>query len=77
MLLTSAVFGAIAPCAPAGPVSTPWGSTTGSSAVAAAGVAGRYATADAATDAVTIRNIDESVVRTISRAEITSLLPWM
>ncbi|GMV26842.1 MAG: hypothetical protein AMXMBFR58_28730 [Phycisphaerae bacterium] len=77
MLLTSAVFGAIAPCAPAGPVSTPWGSTTGSSAVAAAGVAGRYATADAATDAVTIRNIDESVVRTISRAEINSLLPWM
>lgn len=60
-----------------GPVTQPWGSAGGSAAVAAASVSGRYASADASTDTVTLRNQDESVVRQIARSQLTALLPWM
>ncbi|HLO41261.1 MAG TPA: GC-type dockerin domain-anchored protein [Phycisphaerales bacterium] len=59
------------------PVNTPWGSSGESSAVAAASLAGRYASASTALDVVTIREIDQSIRRTITRSEMKALLPWM
>jgi len=46
-------------------------------AVAAAALSGWYATADSFEDSVEIRDIDQNLVRTITRAQITALLPWM
>ncbi len=54
-----------------------WGLPDESTAVAAAALAGRYASADTVSDKVVIRNIDQTVVRAITRAEISALLPWM
>lgn len=61
----------------AGPDLSNWGSPQPSSAVAAAALSGRYAAADTGTDTVIIRNVDQSVVRTITRAELAAMLPWM
>lgn len=45
--------------------------------VAAAAVSGWYATADAYEDSVEIRDARGSLIRTITRTDIQSLLPWM
>ncbi|MEZ6243298.1 MAG: GC-type dockerin domain-anchored protein [Phycisphaerales bacterium] len=46
-------------------------------AVAAASLSGWYATADTFEDAVDVRDIRGQLLRTVTRAQITSLLPWM
>jgi hypothetical protein len=46
-------------------------------AVAAAALSGWYATADSFEDNVEIRDINQTLVRTITRQEIVALLPWM
>ncbi len=61
----------------AGPVSSPWGAPAPGHALAAAALAGRYASADLSTDSVVVRSIDESITRTITRAQLSALLPWM
>src|ERR1044071_6062307 len=63
----------------AGPVTSPWpvsgpDDTVG---VGAAALSGWYATADSFEDNVEIRDVNQALVRTITRAEIVALLPWM
>lgn len=63
----------------AGPVEQAWpvNGPDDTCAVAAAALGGWYAAADSYEDNVEIRDITQSLVRTISRAEILALLPWM
>src|SRR5690349_1793680 len=46
-------------------------------AVAAAALAGSYAAADSFEDSVEIRDVNGTLLRTITRAELSALLPWM
>jgi len=71
-LLVCGVAGAgpvTSPCAVSGPDDT--------AGVAAAALSGWYATADSFEDNVEIRNVNQTLVRTITRAEILSYFPWM
>jgi hypothetical protein len=63
----------------AGPVTSPWpvGGPDDTVAVGAAALSGWYATADSFEDNVEIRDINQTLVRTITRQEIVALLPWM
>lgn len=63
----------------AAPVIQPWptDSPGPASAVAAAELSGWYALAETAGDTVEIRDIRQTLVRTITRAEILALAPWM
>jgi hypothetical protein len=73
-----AAVGLVVACgAYAQPSLTPWGSSGEGSAVAAALLAGRYASASTAFDTVTVRDVDQAIRRTITRSEIKALLPWM
>lgn len=45
--------------------------------VAAAALAGWYATGDSFEDSVEIRRVDQSLVRTLDRARLLALAPWM
>jgi hypothetical protein len=46
-------------------------------AVASPALAGWYATADSYQDSIEIRDIGQTLIRTITRSDITALLPWM
>jgi hypothetical protein len=63
----------------AGPVTSPWpvNGPDDTVAVAAASLSGWYAAADSYEDNVEIRDINQTLIRTITRDEITALLPWM
>lgn len=65
--------------ATAGPVTTSWpvAGPDDSAAVAAAALSGWYAVADSFEDNVEIRDVNRALVRTIGKAEIQALLPWM
>jgi len=69
----------LAGSAAAGPVQTPWAVSgpDDTAAVAAAALSGWYASADSYEDTVELRDINQSLVRTITKAEISALLPWM
>lgn len=71
-----ALLGLIAPTAVGAPVVEAWRADP-ADGVAAAGVMGYYAHADTASDTVTITGIRGEVIRTISRAELNALAPWM
>ncbi|MCC6678868.1 MAG: hypothetical protein IT436_17200 [Phycisphaerales bacterium] len=75
--LFTSLFGT--PIALAGPVSTPWpvDGPDDTAAVAAAALSGWTAAADSFEDSVEIRWSDGRLIRTLSRARLTSLLPWM
>ena len=64
------------PCA-AQPVIEQWPGGAGMVATAAAALGGAYAAADASNDEVVIRDVNRGLIRTITRAEIAALLPWM
>ncbi|MBX3356808.1 MAG: hypothetical protein KF745_00110 [Phycisphaeraceae bacterium] len=63
----------------AGPVTAAWpvDGPDDTTAVAAAGVAGWYATADSYEDNVEIRDVQATLVHTVTKAQIEALLPWM
>ncbi len=63
----------------AGPVENPWavGGPDDTAAVACAALSGWYATADSYEDNVEIRDVNQNLLLTISRSQITTLLPWM
>lgn len=63
----------------AAPVTEPWpaASSGPASAVATAELSGWYAAAETAGDTVEIRDIRGDLLRTITRAEISALAPWM
>ncbi len=65
--------------ASAGPITTPWPveGPDDTAGVAAAALSGWYATADTYEDAVELRDIRQSLQHTITRQQITALLPWM
>jgi len=75
--LGAAVAASTLSCAAAAPVAVQFGSSTDSSSTAAAALSGRWAVSNLTADTVTIHNFDASVARTITRAEIAALLPWM
>ncbi len=77
--LSSAIPFLFTACAAATPVESPWtvSGPDDTAAVAAASLAGWYAAADSYEDTVEIRDVRQTLLRTISRAEILSLLPWM
>jgi hypothetical protein len=61
------------------PVTQPWpvAGPDDTVAVASPAFGGWYAAADPFEDSVEIRDINQNLVRTISRSDITALLPWM
>ena len=63
----------------AGPVTTSWavGGPDDSAAVAASALSGWYAVADSYKDTIEICDVNQTLVRTISKTEIQGLLPWM
>lgn len=63
----------------AGPVTTSWavGGPDDSAAVAASALSGWYAVADSYEDTIEICDVNQTLVRTISKTEIQGLLPWM
>lgn len=65
--------------APAAPTVQPWASQAAgaSDAVAAAGLSGWYAVAQAGDDSVEIRDIRQDLQRRITRSEMLALAPWM
>lgn len=71
--------GCLLQAASASPVFAPWPADgpDDTTCVAAAAFAGWYATADSFEDSVEIRDIRGTLVRSISKAQITALLPWM
>lgn len=76
MALVPVVLGSLASAAPVtGPWPTP--GNADSYAVASAALAGLTATASAANDSVEIRDINQSVIRTVTREQMVALLPWM
>lgn len=79
LVLAALLCAAITPKAPAAPVQTPWpvAGSDDTAAVAAAPMSGWYVTADTFKDTIEIRTIDQSLFRTISRARIAALVPWM
>lgn len=70
---------AAATIASASPVTGPWpvSGPDDTVAVASAPLAGWYAAADSYEDSVEVRDINGTLVKTITKAEITALLPWM
>lgn len=70
---------AAAPPGFAAPVEEPWGSASAGSAdiVAAASLSGWYASAEVSGDSVEVRDIRQSLIRRITRADIVALAPWM
>lgn len=62
-----------------GPVTTTWPvvGPDDSAAVAAAALSGWYAVADSFEDTIEIRDVNRSLIRTITKTEIQALLPWM
>lgn len=69
----------LAASAVANPVSAVWpvSGNDDTSAVAAAPFSGLYAAADAFEDTVEIRDVRQTLLTTISKAQIQALLPWM
>lgn len=62
----------------AAPVVTAWPAAgTTPSGVAAASLSGYYAVADSGTDTVQVRGIENELLGTVSRAQMTALMPWM
>jgi hypothetical protein len=63
----------------AGPVTSTWGvaGPDDTAGVAAAALSGWYASADSYEDAIELRDVSQTLVQTITRQEIVSLLPWM
>lgn len=62
----------------AAPVVSSWPAAGATPAgVAAAPLSGYYAVADSDTDTVQVRGIEQELLGTITRAQITALLPWM
>lgn len=61
------------------PVVTPWPveGPDDTASVAAAALAGWYAAGDSYEDSVEIRRIDGALVRTLDRARLSALVPWM
>jgi len=70
---------ALTAAASAGPVTTPWAVSgpDDTAGAAAAALSGWYATTDSYEDSVELRDINQTLMRTITRQEITTLLPWM
>jgi hypothetical protein len=68
-----------ASCLLAGPTLSTWpvSGPDDSAAVAASALSGWYAVADTFEDSIELRDIDQTLKRTITKAEIQSLLPWM
>ncbi len=65
--------------ASAAPQTSPWPTDpalSGADVVAASALAGRYAVADRFSDTIEIRDVRGSLLRTITRAELSALLPW-
>ncbi len=75
-VLIAVLIGSVAS---AGPVVELWALEAGggASATAAAELSGWYATAETVGDTVEIRDIRQSLVRTITRAEMVAFAPWM
>ncbi len=61
------------------PVLQPWpvGGPDDTVATAAATLSGWYACADSFEDSIEIRDIKQTLIRTITRADIAALVPWM
>lgn len=78
-LIVATLAGLAVGAARAQPVAQSWPVAGPDDTVAVAGavLSGWYATADSFEDSVEIRGIDQALVRTITRAQITALLPWM
>ncbi len=70
---------ALSPVAHAQPIASTWPFTTAAAptAVAAAPLSGYFAVADSATDTVEVRLVDQSLLATITRAQIAALCTWM
>jgi len=79
MMVWTAVCAAGAQSAGAAPVEAPWAveGPDDSSAVAAAALSGWYAVADSFEDSVEVRDVRQTLLRTITRAEIEAFAPWM
>lgn len=69
----------LAAAARGGPIAEPWATASGggAAATAAAELSGWYAAAEAEGDSVEIRDVRQALVRTITRAEMAALAPWM
>jgi hypothetical protein len=78
-LVTAAGLAVFAGTCRGQPVSQPWpvAGPDDTVAVGAAALSGWYAAADSYEDSVEIRDVNQSLIWTISRAEILGLLPWM
>lgn len=76
LALVVALSGSVA-CAQ--PISTTWPveGPDDTASVAAAALSGWYGAGDSYEDSVEIRRVDGSLVRTIDRARMTALVPWM
>jgi hypothetical protein len=76
VVLIAMVFASVSP---AGPMVESWAfeGGGGAAAVAAAELSGWYATAETEGDTVEIRDVRQTLMRTITRVEIMSLAPWM
>src|SRR5690348_7433563 len=63
----------------AGPVTSPWAVSgpDDTAGVAASSLSGWYATADSFEDNVEIRDVNQTLVHTITRADILGFFPWM
>ena len=61
----------------AAPVAQQWGDAPRADAIAAASLSGWYASADTTTDTIEIRDVRETLLHTITRAELNTLAPWM
>ncbi len=59
------------------PIADPWPSQPNAATTAAAPISGIYATASTSTDTIQIRDIRANLLREITRADVTALLPWM
>jgi hypothetical protein len=77
--LSPALLLAVAGSVHAAPVRTPWPTTgpAAPTAVAASPMGGRFVTTDTAADTVEIRDAAGVLRRTIDRARIAPLVPWM
>jgi hypothetical protein len=63
----------------AGPVTSPWavGGPDDTAGVAASALSGWYATADSFEDSVEVRDVNQTLIHTVTRADMLGFFPWM
>ena len=78
-LVTAAVLMTFAAPALAGPVTVPWpvSGPDDTASVATAALSGWYACGDSFENNIEIRDINQTLVHTITQQDLLGLLPWM